>query len=149
MADYGSSTPLKKRLILWCALLLAGFLIGFVPQYVQARQLRAEAEAANQQLENYRSRARASDLKDLIGLAYLETSRKNYGLAGQYASQFFNVADEMMNQAQNEKLRLVLQQALGQRDAITAGLAKGDSTIHIEVERIFQETIEASRQQSL
>ena len=59
------------------------FLVGFVPQYVKAVRLEGE-------LRQSRQEAAGAEIRDLIGLAYVQASQKNYGLAAETSSRFFN-----------------------------------------------------------
>ena len=57
-------------------LVVAAFLLGFVPEYLKSRELRGQLTTAQRQLE-------ADELALSIGRVYLEASLKNYGLASQ------------------------------------------------------------------
>jgi hypothetical protein len=59
-----------RKWILWALALGAAYGIGFVPRYLEARQLRRELAAAREQSDLAR-------LRDLAGIAYLEVTQNN------------------------------------------------------------------------
>jgi hypothetical protein len=65
---------MTNRAIVTAVALAAVFLIGFVPQCGRANWLDSE-------LRQSREAYAGADLRDLIGLAYLQANQKNYGLA--------------------------------------------------------------------
>ena len=69
---------MKRKLILWFVLFMAGLLIGFVPQYFEVRRLERETSAANQHLASCRFDGRLCDARELLARSYLEANRKNY-----------------------------------------------------------------------
>jgi hypothetical protein len=80
----------------------------------------------------------------LAGHVYLETSLRNYGLAGQYSSRFFDGVQAMMSQAPDSNRQSFLQETLAQRDAVTGGLAQGDPGTLSAVKDLFKRALEAA-----
>jgi hypothetical protein len=115
----------KTLLIVGGGLVVATFLLGFVPQYLKARDLDNQLGAARQQFGSEREKTQMDELGLLCGYVYLETNLKNYGLASQYSSRFFDRARAMTGQAHDSSRQDFLQEALAKRDSITGGLAKG------------------------
>lgn len=105
---------MKNKAIVAAAVVVAVFLIGFLPQYFKVNRLENE-------LRQMREAVAGAELRDLAGLAYLQASQKNYGLAGETASRFFNRAREA---AAGKK---AIEELSASRDKITAALAKGDA----------------------
>jgi type II secretory pathway component PulM len=64
----------RNKVIIGILLLIAVFLVSFFPQFLKARRLETELREARQQYA-------VAQLRDVIGLAYLQASQKNYGLA--------------------------------------------------------------------
>jgi hypothetical protein len=64
----------KNRVIIAAVILVGVFLVGFIPQYVKANRLDTELRQARQANVT-------AELRDLIGLAYVQANQKNYGLA--------------------------------------------------------------------
>lgn len=111
---------MRQRIIVWAVVVIAVFLIGFVPQYVRASRLDSELRGAQQA-------ASFADLRDLVALAYVQANEKNYGLAAETSAQFFNRARELANESRDASRRKALEGLLVARDKITAELAKGDA----------------------
>jgi hypothetical protein len=116
-------------------LVLAAFLLGFVPQYLKSRDLTGQLATAQGHVE-------ADELALSIGRVYLEASLKNYGLAAQSSTQFFDRVRSLAAQEKQEPERQkFLQDALSQRDAVTSGLAKGDAGVLVNVQNLFQRAL--------
>jgi hypothetical protein len=86
----------KNQTIIVIVLLIIVFLAGFVPQYIHVKRLENDLSAAKQ--ENA-----LAQLRDLAGLAFVQASQKNYGLAAGTSHQFFSQAREMANRASDRK----------------------------------------------
>ena len=110
---------MKNKIVIAAVVVIAVFLIGFIPQFVKVNRL--EAELRKSQQENA-----GSQLRELISLTYFQATQKNFGLAAETSSQFFGRARDMTNQAQDATSRRALESLLGTRDKVTATLAKGD-----------------------
>jgi hypothetical protein len=120
-----------KQLAILAAVAVVVFLGGFLPQYMSAHALRQQVEQANLRLEMCR-------VLDLSGMTFLETSLKNYGLAGRYASQWFEAAKALAAQTSSPELRQKLNAVLAKRDGITARLARGDEAAYSSVQAAYQ-----------
>lgn len=77
----------------------------------------------------------------LSGRVYLETALKNYSLAGQYSSKFFDGVREMTSQTSSSTRQSFLQEALAQRDSVTGGLAKGNPSALSAVRDFFRKSL--------
>ena len=77
----------KTLLIVGGVLVLVAFLLGFVPQYMKARDLGNQLGAFRRQLDSEREKSQMDEVALLCGYIYLETNLKNYGLASQYSTQ--------------------------------------------------------------
>ena len=129
---------MKNKVIVVALALVAVFLIGFVPQYMKASRLESE-------LLQYRVASAGSDLRDWIGLAYLQANQKNYGLAADSMTRFFNRAREMAAQSQVTTRRKALEDLLSPRDKITAEMAKGDAAALGDLQDLFLKTRAATQ----
>lgn len=76
----------RLYLIVGVVLVVAAFLLGFIPQHLKGRNLQNELSAARQQLDSEREESQLDELCLLFGRVYLEAELKNYGLASQYSS---------------------------------------------------------------
>jgi hypothetical protein len=135
----------KTLLIVGGSLVVAAFLLGFVPQYLKARDLANQLGAERQQLNSERDKSQMDELGLLCGYVYLQTSLKNYGLAGQYSTKFFDRVRAMNGQASDSNRQAFLQLALAKRDSITQGLAKGDPSIVGALQDLFQSTLQTTQ----
>ncbi len=129
---------MKNKVIVVGVALVAVFLVGFVPQYVKASRLESE-------LRQSRDAVAGAELRDLVGLAYLQANQKNYGLAADSIGRFFNRAREVVNQSQDATRRKALEGLLAPRDKITAELAKGDAAVLGDLQEVFIKTHAATR----
>jgi len=137
----------RTSVLLWLIVLLGAFLIGFVPQYQQKRQARADLAAANEKLSSIHTELKMAELRDLSGRMLVQVLLRNYGLAQDLASQYFNKLREAADQAHDPRAKNKLQDLLAMRDAITAALAQGDPTTSSEIQTLFTKTYEATRHQ--
>ena len=126
---------MQNKIIVAAVALIAVFLVGFVPQYAKAVRLESE-------LRQSRQDAAGAAMRDLIGLAYVQASQKNYGLAAETSSRFFNRVRELANQTPDANRRKAL------RDKITAELAKGDAAVMGDLQELFVKTRESTRSSS-
>src|ERR1051326_7533588 len=120
---------MRNRLIIWFVLLLAGFLLGFVPQYSRERATSSALDRTTQQLRTCEAGSRVAHLHDVAALMYLEATRKNYGIAGEYATQFADVAHQLADQTSDNSLKSTIQDLMKSRDAIATELSKGDPAV--------------------
>ncbi len=128
---------MKNRLVLWLVLLLVGFLVGFVPQYNKVRRVGSELESVKQQLSSCQLGSRLSQLRDTAALMYLEATRKNYGLAGEHSTRFFDQARQLAEQTTDRTLRTSLQELTTSRDVITVELGRGDPAVLPELQTLL------------
>jgi hypothetical protein len=127
----------KNQTIIVIVLLIIVFLAGFVPQYIHVKRLENDLSAAKQ--ENA-----LAQLRDLAGLAFVQASQKNYGLAAGTSQQFFSRAREMANRASDANGREALADQLAFQDKITAELEKGDPEALGDLRVLFEKTRQAS-----
>jgi hypothetical protein len=129
---------MKNQAVVIAVALVAVFLLGFVPQYIKANRLDSE-------LRRSREAHTGAELRDLIGLAYLQANQKNYGLAAETSGRFFSRVPETVNQTQDATRRKGVQDLLAPRDRITAELAKGDAAVVGDLQDLFIKTRAATQ----
>jgi hypothetical protein len=127
----------KLKLIVGGVVLLAVFLVGFVPQYLKVWGLRQELETAKQQLAADALTSRLCALRDQAAMLYVETARNNYGLAGELAGRFFQDLGQFASTSAPPDMKPGLEEILSSRDAITAGLAKADPATRSAIEALL------------
>jgi hypothetical protein len=127
----------KNRIIVVIILVIIVFLAGFVPQYVKVKRLENDLYIARQ--ENA-----LAQLRDLAGLAFVQASQKNYGLAAGTTQQFFSRTREVTNRAPDANGRKALEGLLAYQDKITAELAQGDPKALGDLQVLFEKTRQAA-----
>ncbi len=127
---------MKNRIIVVIVLLIVAFLAGFVPQYLKAKRLENELSVARQ--ENA-----LAELRDLSGLAFVQASQKNYGLAAATSNLFFMRTLELARRVPDAGERKVLEDLLASQNKITADLAKGDPEALGDLQVLFDKTRQA------
>lgn len=135
----------RAVLITGAVFLLAAFLLGFVPQYIQRGEVENQLDSTREQLVVEGQKVQLDEIGLLIGDVYLETNLKNYGIAGQYATTFFDRVRAMQNQTQNSSLHTFFQAALSKRDAVIGGLAKGDPSTVGTIQDLLQQTLQVTQ----
>ena len=135
-----------KKLAFWTTILVVIFLLGFVPQYRQARVLRGDLRATQDQIRVLEWKMKLAEFRDLAGMVYLTTNQQNYGMARQYSTQLFDRASELTREAADSSLKAFLESVLQQRDEITSGLTKGDGSIREAVEKLYAQVQEQTMQ---
>ncbi len=128
---------MKNRVVIVIILLIVVFLAGFVPQYLKVKRLENDLSAATQ--ENA-----MAELRDLAGLAFVQTSEKNYGLAAATSNQFFARTREIANRAPDANGRKALEDLLASQDKIVGALAKGDPEALGDLQVLFDKTRQAA-----
>jgi hypothetical protein len=128
---------MRRKLVLWFVLLIAGFLSGFVLQYASLRRVQQELSASTKQLGSCQSSEQLSQLRDTATMMYLEAVQKNYGRAGEYSKEFFDQAQRIVSSTEDLALRNLLRDILATRDQITADLAKGDAAALSEIQPVL------------
>lgn len=128
---------MRSKLVLWSLLLIGGFLTGFILQYARLQRVQEELSASAKQLVSRQSSEQLSQLRVTATMMYLEAVRKNYGLAGQHAKEFFDQAQRIVSGTEDIALRNLLRDTLATRDQITGDLAKGDASVPSEIQPIL------------
>ena len=124
---------MNNKVVISAIVLVVVFLVGFVPQYAKVNRLEAELRQAR--LENT-----SAELRGLAGLAYIQASQKNYGIAAETAARFFNRVREAANQTPDGNARKTYEDLLISRDKIAAQLAKGDAGVMGDLQDLFVKT---------
>jgi hypothetical protein len=126
-----------NKILVGVVLLLVAFSAGFIPQYTKGKRLERE-------LSELRHENSLAQLRDLAGLAYLQASQKDYGLASATSTSFFDRAREVANQTPDSSGRKPLENLLSLRDQITAELAKGDPGVVSDLQTLLVKTRQAT-----
>ena len=117
------STPVVRRFIIYAGVLLAVFLLGFVPMWLKARECGGSLAGAEQQLSLAR-------MQNNLASSVIDARRGDYEPARQSASQFFTSLraeadkgdDSTLTRAQREGVEPLFTR----RDEIITLLARSD-----------------------
>jgi hypothetical protein len=112
-----------RGFLIYVALLLVAFLLGFVPVWLKSRERSGSFSQAER-------RSSLAKIQNFLGCAAINARRGDYETARQAASDFFTFlraemskgVDSALSQAQKDGAQLLL----AQRDQIITLLARGD-----------------------
>ncbi len=115
--------PFARKVIIYGTVLIAAFLIGFIPMWLSAR-------SCSDNLSDTQNQLKAAQMRNTIATAAIDARRGEYEPARQAASDFFtNLRTEMesdentvLTQSQRERVRPLL----SIRDEIITQLARSD-----------------------
>ncbi len=117
------STPLMRRFIIYGAVLLVAFLLGFVPMWLKARQCAGSLAEAGHQLFLVR-------MQHNLASAAIDARRGEYEPARQAASQFFTSVRAEIDEGDASDLTQAQRQGvtplLASRDELITLLARSD-----------------------
>jgi hypothetical protein len=113
-------------------LFLAGLLVGFIPQYLKARDLKRQVDVCNAAYQ-------LGEVRRSAALTYVAATQLNYGTATTYAHRFFDQVRQLASTTSDPSGRSMLSDVLASRDKITADLAKGDPQVVNELQPIVLE----------
>lgn len=111
-----------RKVLTWVIVFLVGFLIGFVPQYWKAHELKAD-------LSSCTAKADLAKVQQSAALTYVAATQLNYGVASGYAQTFFASAQSLQATTADGTVKDLLSQVLAARDKITGDLAKGSAEV--------------------
>ena len=117
------SPPVMRRIIIYAGVLLAVFLLGFVPMWLKARECGGSLAGAEQQLSLAR-------MQNNLASSVIDARRGDYEPARQAASQFFTSlraeADEGDASTLTRSQRGGVEPLFTRRDEIITLLARSD-----------------------
>jgi len=117
------STPVLRRFVIYGAVLLVVFLLGFVPMWLKARQCAGSLAEANHQLSLVR-------MQHNLASATIDAQRGDYEPARQAASQFFTSVRAEIDEGDasdfTQAQRQVVTPLLAARDELVTLLARSD-----------------------
>jgi len=123
----------KTVAIVGAVLLLAGFLLGFIPEYQRASQLA-------KQLETARLESKLREIRELASLSYIDASKMNYGSAAEDSERMFGVAREVANDTKDDGLRSSLNGLSTFRETVKGKLSAADASVLEPLQQIVQKT---------
>jgi hypothetical protein len=123
----------KTVVIVGAVLFLAGFLLGFIPEYQKASKLAT-------QLETARLETKLGEIRELASLSYVDAAKMNYGSAAEDSKRMFDLAREMANDTKDDGLRSSLNGLSTSRDTVMVRLSAADASVLGPLQQIVQKT---------
>jgi hypothetical protein len=130
----------KWKIIIGGVVLLALYLLGFVPQFQEKRRLESELVETESRLSAAQRKIEIDQLRIIAGRILLEGTRQNYGLAQEHSTEYFNKLQDLAAKTTDAGLQAPLSELLKERDSITSGLAQGDAAIMPDVLSLLERT---------
>ena len=135
----------RGRIILWLILFIGGFLVGFVPEYLKIRDLRSQLEDPRKTIDALKLQLQMSDLRDQASLMSIEVSRQNYGLARDYAAQYYTRLNEVIESVQDQAVKKSLQELAATRDSVMQALMTATPASSTATQPVVLKTFEVTR----
>jgi hypothetical protein len=123
----------KTVAIVGAVLFLAGFLLGFIPEYQRASKLA-------KQLETARLESKLREIRELASLSYIDASKMNYGSATEDSERMFGLAREVASDTTDVGLRSSLNGLSTFRDTVMGKLSAADASVLEPLQQIVQKT---------
>jgi hypothetical protein len=123
----------KTVALVGAVLFLAGFLLGFIPEYQKASKLVKQLETAR--LEN-----KLREIRELASLSYIDASKMNYGSAAEDSERMFGLAREVAYDTKDDGLRSSLDGLSTFRDTVKGKLSAADASVLEPLQQIVQKT---------
>jgi len=123
----------KTVAIVGAVLFVAGFLLGFIPEYQRASNLA-------KQLETARLESKLREIRELASLSYIDASKMNYGSATEDSERMFGLAREVANDTTDDGLRSSLNGLSTFRDTVMGKLKAADASVLEPLQQIVQKT---------
>jgi len=136
---------MRVHITLWLVLLIGGFLLGFVPEYLKNRDLRVQLQSPQKTIDALKLQLQMSELRDAASMMLLELSRQNFGFARDYSGQFYAKLKDVIDAVQDPALKKALQDLAASRETLTAELATANAAALTTLQPIVLKTFEVTR----
>jgi hypothetical protein len=136
---------MRGRFTFWLVLFIGGLLLGFVPEYLKNRDLQAQLENPRKTIDALNLQLQLSELRDKASLMLIEISRQNYGLARDYAGQYYTMLNALIASVQDESMKKSLQELAATRDSVTEALATATPASLAATQPLVLKTFEVTK----
>ncbi|HYR82910.1 MAG TPA: hypothetical protein VE422_02410 [Terriglobia bacterium] len=136
---------MRVHITLWVVLLIAGFLVGFVPEYRKNRDLQTQLENPTKMIDALKLQVQLGDVRDAAALMLLELSRQNYGLARDHSIEYYNKIQNLINETQDENLKKSLAELSATQNSLMTNLATAAPTSLTAAQPIVLRTFEVTK----
>jgi len=123
--------------VILIAVLIGGFLIGYLPARSTIGTLKTQNSRLEQRNAVLEQSLKIAELRGAVGLMSYRVDQNNYGAAAELSTGFFNGLRGMINTTKDERVRQNLQAMLQQRDEVTIGLAQSDPATKPKLAQIY------------
>lgn len=141
-AEKGETTttgwPLPQKIAAGAAVVIAAFLLGYVPSCVGER-------GAEQERAGLEYKVRLGNLRDKVGMASYEVNRNNYANAARFSGEFFDGLLSLISDTRDETFKQKLQQISARRDEITTNLAQADPVVKEKLAEMYAAFYQATK----
>src|SRR5437016_1772972 len=110
---------MRVHITVWLVLLIGGFLLGFVPEYLKNRELQTQLQNPQKTIDALKLQIQMSELRDASSMMLLELSRQNYGFARDYSGQFYSKLKDVTDAVQDPGLKKSLEDLAATRENLT------------------------------
>lgn len=117
--------------------LIAGLVIGFVPERTSLNKAKQDSQNAQRQLAVVQKQEDISNFTVRAAMLSTTAQLRNYSTASTEASAFFTDLSQYTNSLADGDLKQQLEEALASRDQIIAGLAKADPSVADQIQNLF------------
>jgi hypothetical protein len=136
---------IRVHVALWLILLVGGFLLGFVPEYLKTRDLQAQLQNPQKTIDALKLQLQMSDLRDAASLMLLELSRQNYGLARDYYGQFSAKLKGATDTVQDPAVKKSFEDIAATHESLIGELATANPAALASSQPIVLKTFEVTR----
>jgi hypothetical protein len=133
------STP--KKIGLWIVVLVAVFLLGYLPATLNSQRAQVQRSDLDYKLK-------LAELCSQLGMSSYEANRNNFANAAQFSSEFFNGLRTVVDATKDETLKQKLQAVLSRRDEITTNLGEPNPVVKEKLAQMYADFYYATTSQS-
>jgi hypothetical protein len=112
----------KSRLLILAVVMLASFLTGYVPLFLENQRLTGQVNESQNRLAEVQERLQIATLHNDLGVIFFEVAQDNFGNAREHSTRFFNHLQQATSTVRDPRLQQALTAILNRRDAITSDL---------------------------
>ncbi len=129
----------SAKLVTALILLVAAYLAGFLPTYLENRSLTNQVLTLKGQLDNSRESLGVTSLQNDLAQILIDAEQHNFGVARDRSTRFFDQLRQTIPNLHDEKLRQQLSAVLEHRDEITADLTAVNPESSTKLRKLFAE----------
>ena len=129
----------SAKLITALILLVAAYLAGFLPPYLENRRLTSQIRDLQNRFSDSEAKQEVTSLRNDLAMILLDIEENNFGVAKDRSTRFFDKLRQAIPNLRDHQLRQQLSSILGRRDEITADLTSLNPEISSKIRKLFAE----------